>query len=168
MSIINYRVATRNIMNNQRLRKLMVTLLCVCLLIPYTICGAHSGRTDAYGGHHDYRNVSGLGSYHYHCGGHPAHLHPNGVCPYSSTATTHKTVTKVSKYYKASTVRAVQKKLNKKGFHCGRQISIHLPAFSFAAIISLMDSLTFSLFIKFFCFLMIIPLYHLFYVIVIW
>ena len=107
-------------MKNQRLRKLMITLLCVCLLIPYTVCGAHSGRTDAYGGHHDYRNVSGLGSYHYHCGGHPAHLHPNGVCPYSSAATTHKTVTKVSKYYKASTVRAVQKKLNKKGFHCGR------------------------------------------------
>lgn len=28
----------------------------------------------------------GLGSYHYHCGGHPAHLHPNGVCPYSSSS----------------------------------------------------------------------------------
>lgn len=45
---------------------------------------AHSGRTDAYGGHHDYKNKSGLGSYHYHCGGHPAHLHTNGVCPYAS------------------------------------------------------------------------------------
>lgn len=44
---------------------------------------AHSGRTDGNGGHHDYRNVSGLGSYHYHCGGHPAHLHSGGVCPYS-------------------------------------------------------------------------------------
>lgn len=31
---------------------------------------AHQGRTDKYGGHHDYNNVSGLGSYHYHCGGH--------------------------------------------------------------------------------------------------
>ncbi|MDO5425560.1 MAG: Ig-like domain-containing protein [Eubacteriales bacterium] len=46
---------------------------------------AHSGRTDAYGGHHDYKNVSGLGYYHYHCGGNPAHLHPNGVCPYADT-----------------------------------------------------------------------------------
>lgn len=46
---------------------------------------AHSGRTDANGGHHDYKNVSGLGSYHYHCGGYPAHLHPNGVCPYASS-----------------------------------------------------------------------------------
>lgn len=47
---------------------------------------AHSGRTDANGGHRDNQNKSGLGSYHYHCGGHPAHLHPNGVCPYSSSA----------------------------------------------------------------------------------
>ena len=46
---------------------------------------AHSGRTDANGGHRDNQNKSGLGSYHYHCGGHEAHLHPNGVCPYSSS-----------------------------------------------------------------------------------
>lgn len=45
---------------------------------------AHSGRTDSNGGHHDYKNKSGLGSYHYHCGGYPAHLHPNGICPYTS------------------------------------------------------------------------------------
>lgn len=44
---------------------------------------AHSGRTDASGGHRDNKNASGLGSYHYHCKGHPAHLHPNGVCPYA-------------------------------------------------------------------------------------
>lgn len=45
---------------------------------------AHPGRTDAQGGHHDYKNKSGLGSYHYHCGDHEAHLHPNGVCPYKN------------------------------------------------------------------------------------
>lgn len=44
---------------------------------------AHSGRTDSSGGHHDYQNKSGLGSYHYHHG-YSAHLHPNGVCPYES------------------------------------------------------------------------------------
>ncbi|WP_138311747.1 MULTISPECIES: YHYH domain-containing protein [unclassified Clostridium] len=49
---------------------------------------AHSGRTDANGGHRDNKNASGLGSYHYHCGGHPAHLHPNGVCPYAGGAQT--------------------------------------------------------------------------------
>ena len=43
------------------------------------VAEAHSGRTDANGGHRDKKNVSGLGSYHYHCGGHPAHLHTNGV-----------------------------------------------------------------------------------------
>lgn len=47
---------------------------------------AHPGRTDAQGGHHDYKNKSGLGSYHYHCGDHEAHLHPNGVCPYKNGA----------------------------------------------------------------------------------
>lgn len=47
---------------------------------------AHSGRTDRSGGHHDNKNKSGLGSYHYHCGGYPAHLHTNGVCPYTSNA----------------------------------------------------------------------------------
>lgn len=49
---------------------------------------AHSGKTDSSGGHKDNNNKSGLGSYHYHCGGHPPHLHSNGVCPYSSGGTT--------------------------------------------------------------------------------
>lgn len=47
---------------------------------------AHGGRTDSSGGHKDNKNVSGLGSYHYHCGGNPAHLHDGGVCPYSSSS----------------------------------------------------------------------------------
>lgn len=47
---------------------------------------AHPGRTDANGGHKDNKNKSGLGSYHYHCGGNSAHLHPGGVCPYSGSA----------------------------------------------------------------------------------
>lgn len=51
---------------------------------------AHSGRTDSNGGHRDNQNKSGLGSYHYHCGGHPAHLHTNGVCPYSSSSSSSK------------------------------------------------------------------------------
>lgn len=57
---------------------------------------AHSGRTDASGGHKDNQNKSGLGSYHYHCGGHPAHLHPNGVCPYSSSASSSSTKSSTS------------------------------------------------------------------------
>ena len=50
------------------------------------VAEAHSGRTDSNGGHRDNKNASGLGSYHYHCGGHPAHLHTNGVCPYEGGA----------------------------------------------------------------------------------
>ena len=60
------------------------------------IASAHSGRTDGGGGHRDTRNVSGLGSYHYHCGGYPAHLHKNGVCyrtPAKKTTTPAKPVT---------------------------------------------------------------------------
>lgn len=49
---------------------------------------AHSGRTDSNGGHRDNKNKSGLGRYHYHCGGHPAHLHANGVCPYTNHSAT--------------------------------------------------------------------------------
>ena len=52
---------------------------------PLTI-EAHSGRTDSSGGHKDNQNQSGLGSYHYHCGGNPPHLHTNGVCPYADTS----------------------------------------------------------------------------------
>lgn len=65
-------------------RKTLVIILIAILLFafPLTVI-AHSGRTDSRGGHHDYKNKSGLGSYHYHCGGHSAHLHPNGICPYA-------------------------------------------------------------------------------------
>lgn len=52
------------------------------LTMPLTAL-AHSGRTDSSGGHRDNKNKSGLGSYHYHCGGYPAHLHDGGVCPYT-------------------------------------------------------------------------------------
>lgn len=60
-------------------------------------CYAHSGRTDSNGGHRDNKNKSGLGSYHYHCGGYPAHLHENGICPYSaSSSETTKSTTSTS------------------------------------------------------------------------
>lgn len=80
----------------KHLKKFLVTLIAVLVLTAVItpapqgldfvlVTKAHSGRTDSNGGHHDYKNVSGLGSYHYHCGGHPAHLHPNGKCPYASS-----------------------------------------------------------------------------------
>ena len=58
------------------------------MVLMSTSVAAHPGRTDASGGHHDYKNRSGLGSYHYHCGGNPPHLHLGGVCPYGNNSTT--------------------------------------------------------------------------------
>lgn len=67
------------------LKKVLIVLGILAMLFSNAVY-AHSGRTDANGGHKDNKNKSGLGSYHYHCGGHPAHLHTNGVCPYSSSS----------------------------------------------------------------------------------
>lgn len=84
-------------MNKQLKRIATCTLSGLLLCQPIAIEGlndfvivaeAHPGRTDSNGGHHDNKNQSGLGSYHYHCGGNPAHLHDGGVCPYSSSTTT--------------------------------------------------------------------------------
>lgn len=105
-------------------KKLFIIMIIASLMLcQVSFVSAHSGRTDSQGGHHDYKNASGLGSYHYHCNGHPAHLHNNGICPYRTsnykTSSTSKPK-KVSKYYKKSTVKKVQKKLNKLGYKCGK------------------------------------------------
>lgn len=60
-----------------------ISLIVFCIFIMPITVFAHSGRTDSSGGHRDNKNKSGLGSYHYHCGGYPAHLHDGGVCPYT-------------------------------------------------------------------------------------
>lgn len=95
--------------------KKLAAILCVSLSItmvtptnlinPISTVEAHSGRTDSSGGHKDNKNKSGLGSYHYHCGGHPAHLHENGVCPYanSSTTTSPSSSTNTTSSYNSST-----------------------------------------------------------------
>lgn len=82
---------------------------------------AHSGRTDSSGGHKDNKNKSGLGWYHYHCGGYPAHLHNNGICPYSTSSSTSRNNSKKSTSLgiTKSQVKEVQKKLNKLGYNCG-------------------------------------------------
>lgn len=78
------------------IKSLLSAVLCGLVLtvtvpvIPQSPLGveaqAHGGRTDSHGGHRDNKNASGLGSYHYHCGGYPPHLHENGVCPYDTAA----------------------------------------------------------------------------------
>lgn len=59
------------------LRFLLLLSLVVILLQPLSVY-AHSGDTDSSGGHYDHE----YGGYHYHCGGHPAHQHTGGICPY--------------------------------------------------------------------------------------
>ena len=72
-------------------KKKKILLTCTVLLIVGVACIltaiAHKGRTDSNGGHRDNQNESGLGGYHYHCDGYPAHLHTNG-CPYQPSNTT--------------------------------------------------------------------------------
>ena len=63
----------------------VVTICCLIIAMSMSLF-AHSGRTDSNGGHKDNKNKSGLGAYHYHCGGYPAHLHSGGVCPYRGGA----------------------------------------------------------------------------------
>ena len=69
-------------MKKKNVRVKFLLILSLVILCVSLNSYAHSGRTDANGGHRDNKNASGLGSYHYHCGGYPAHLHTNGVCPY--------------------------------------------------------------------------------------
>ena len=71
-------------MKKDRVKKVSILLVIISVISISVNAYAHSGRTDANGGHRDNNNKSGLGSYHYHCGGHPPHLHNNGICPYSS------------------------------------------------------------------------------------
>ncbi len=58
------------------MEKKIIAALCLSLLL-IPAAGAHSGGTDANGGHWDHST----GEYHYHHG-YPAHQHPDGVCPY--------------------------------------------------------------------------------------
>lgn len=66
-------------MRHKRYLMLIYFVSCILLFVPYNVFG-HPGRTDSHGGHYDHNT----GSYHYHHGK-PAHLHPNGICPYMPT-----------------------------------------------------------------------------------
>lgn len=83
----------------------------VAVVVPPISIEAHGGRTDSNGGHKDNKNKSGLGSYHYHCGGNPAHLHPDGICPYANTPTSDKTSAGVTAK-ETSTVSSTNTKSN--------------------------------------------------------
>ena len=73
-------------MRKNKKKIITIFLIILSIILIGVNAYAHSGRTDSNGGHRDNKNKSGLGSYHYHCGGHPAHLHTNGVCPYDASS----------------------------------------------------------------------------------
>jgi len=75
---------------------IQIITLVICLLLVSSTAFAHSGRTDSSGGHQDNKNKSGLGSYHYHCGGNPPHLHDGG-CPYGTSGSSNDTTTQKPK-----------------------------------------------------------------------
>lgn len=75
---------TKRILIYSMIFVLVFPFLSVCAPGASLTAYAHSGRTDANGGHRDNKNVSGLGPYHYHHG-YSAHLHENGICPYESS-----------------------------------------------------------------------------------
>lgn len=91
--------------NKVKIISILLTILTIISMGATTY--AHSGRTDSSGGHKDNKNKSGLGSYHYHCGGHPAHLHTNGVCPYSSSSSSSKSSTSSSSSSSTKTTSTV-------------------------------------------------------------
>lgn len=68
------------LLRNKSKKRRIIAVITIVLVSIGNISYSHSGRTDSSGGHHDYKNKSGLGSYHYHHGYGP-HLHTNG-CPY--------------------------------------------------------------------------------------
>ena len=94
------------------MKKRVVGIALIVALLFTGVAYGHSGNTDSNGGHRDNKNVSGLGHYHYHCGGHPPHLHPNGVCPYSSSGSSYSAPSKSvsSSVASASTVSKIQLK----------------------------------------------------------
>lgn len=84
-------------MKNKKVLLTITLLLLISLACVFNVF-AHKGRTDGNGGHRDNNNVSGLGSYHYHCGGYPAHLHRNGVCPYTTPSSSSSSSSNSSSY----------------------------------------------------------------------
>ena len=107
---------------NRSKRIFSLLLAIIFTLISSTTMLAHSGRTDGSGGHRDNKNKSGLGSYHYHCGGYSAHLHKNGICPYTSTSKTTSSSLKSTSSFTLTKdkIKTAQSKLNKLGYNCGK------------------------------------------------
>lgn len=72
-------------MRSFKLKFVTILAVMMCTIWIGVTSYAHHGKMDQNWGHNDYNNECGFGTYHYHCDNYPAHLHNNGVYPYTST-----------------------------------------------------------------------------------
>ncbi len=106
------------------IKKLFVLILCAGLLLSSAESSAHHQRYQSGGRHHRSSHDNEHDTKHYYCGGHPAHLHQNNVCPYASDSGTYNQKatgnSNLSDGSNISKVKKIQKKLNKLGYKCGK------------------------------------------------
>ena len=89
------------------MKRLKRTLLAAALVGAVSFTAAGQSVTTAYAhGHHGGGHCGGRSTNYYYCGGHAAHTHDGGVCPYAA-------------YVSKSTIRSVQRTLNRSGYNCG-------------------------------------------------
>ena len=93
-------------------------LLIVPILFSVILCS--SSISLAHGHHGNGHHNNYYSGHTYYCYGHAAHAHSNGTCPYYSQCTATQ-----KKYYGASTVKKVQKKLTSRGYSCGKADGIY-------------------------------------------
>ena len=99
-------------MKTQKKKLIQIITLIICLFLASSTTFAHSGRTDSSGGHRDNKNKSGLGSYHYHCGGNPPHLHSDGSCPYGNNTSSSSNDTTTQKIKDTITINNAPSTMN--------------------------------------------------------
>ena len=97
-------------MRNKKILIVSILVIILCILYIFNAF-AHSGRTDSSGGHWNRSN----GTYHYHCGGYPAHSHSGGVCPYKKPKTYSSSTSNSSKSQTKAALDKVNKEFDLKG-----------------------------------------------------
>lgn len=110
---------------------LALTLASAITLTPAAFAADQMPVTVAYAhGHHSSGHYGGCATNYYYCGGHSAHTHSNGVCPYADSTSYYycgghsahihsNGVCPYAAYTNQSTVKSVQRALNSCGYRCG-------------------------------------------------
>ena len=140
-TVIKIKKMTKSKHKPYKFLTIIILSLCLIHLLPVISC-AHSGRTDADGGHYN----SDTGEYHYHHG-YPAHQHTGGVCPYeskgktnrfsgSSSGNSSKKSEEISPQQSSvGSTTAVAKKTEKANSGIGRAIAFHIAFACFTVVV---------------------------------